>query len=268
MAESTDRTTESESRSEHLFCPFCGTENSPDTEHCDHCGERVYAPDPERHQPSELATCAKCSTATFIRARYCVGCGVSLEAVKPTPYEPVPVDPSVREATYAPAAEPSSTPERQRNAADRWPLRDPRPPRAEGAVERPERVPRARAPLKEEPNDSGTKDARLPEQLRRFNWGAFFMGPVWGVTHQVWIATPLFIVWGLVLYTRPEVAFIYFAFTSLLAMRANELAWKRKKWPSIEHFRRVQRSWMLWGAVVWGFWLVGVMVIAGRPAAV
>ncbi len=33
----------------------------------------------------------------------------------------------------------------------------------------------------------------------------------------------------------------------ILGLRGNEWAWQNKRWDSIEHFKRTQRTWMWWG---------------------
>ena len=33
----------------------------------------------------------------------------------------------------------------------------------------------------------------------------------------------------------------------VLGIHGNEWAWQRKKWESIEHFKKTQRTWMWWG---------------------
>ena len=33
----------------------------------------------------------------------------------------------------------------------------------------------------------------------------------------------------------------------ILGIHGNEWAWQRKKWESIEHFKKTQRNWMWWG---------------------
>ena len=48
-----------------------------------------------------------------------------------------------------------------------------------------------------------------------------------------------------------------------LGIKGRELAWKNKKWDSLEHFNQVQRSWTKWSLIV----IVGALVI-GILAAV
>ncbi len=40
--------------------------------------------------------------------------------------------------------------------------------------------------------------------------------------------------------------------------KGSEWAWRYKRWDSIEHFKRVQKKWTMWGVAIW----VGVIVLA------
>ncbi len=37
----------------------------------------------------------------------------------------------------------------------------------------------------------------------------------------------------------------------VLGAKGSAWAWRNGRWDSVEHFRRVQRLWAIWGAVVW-----------------
>jgi hypothetical protein len=38
----------------------------------------------------------------------------------------------------------------------------------------------------------------------------------------------------------------------VLGFKGSAWAWRNKRWQSIDHFRRVQRKWAIWGVGVWG----------------
>jgi hypothetical protein len=42
----------------------------------------------------------------------------------------------------------------------------------------------------------------------------------------------------------------------VLGAKGSQWAWRKKRWDSVEDFRRVQRKWAYWGAGVWAFILV------------
>ena len=82
----------------------------------------------------------------------------------------------------------------------------------------------------------------LPPELRGWNWGAFLLTWIWGIGHNVWIA--LVALGGLIPYVGWVISIVM---AIVLGVRGNEWAWQKKKWDSIEQFRKTQRTWMWWG---------------------
>jgi hypothetical protein len=82
----------------------------------------------------------------------------------------------------------------------------------------------------------------LPPELRGWNWGAFLLTWIWGIGHNVWIA--LVALGGLIPYVGWVISIVM---AVILGVRGNEWAWQKKKWDSIEQFRKTQRTWMWWG---------------------
>ncbi|MEE9366894.1 MAG: hypothetical protein V3W44_09425 [Dehalococcoidales bacterium] len=80
--------------------------------------------------------------------------------------------------------------------------------------------------------------ATIPEEVRGWNWGAFFLSWIWGVGNNVWIALLAFI------------PFVNFIMGIVLGIKGNEWAWRNKKWDSIEHFKKTQRTWGIVGIVL------------------
>jgi len=74
-------------------------------------------------------------------------------------------------------------------------------------------------------NTSGQgSTAVVPDEIKGWSWGAFFLSWIWGIGNRVWIAflvLILGIIWSIV-----------------LGIKGNEWAWKNKKWTNIEHFKR------------------------------
>ena len=88
-------------------------------------------------------------------------------------------------------------------------------------------------------NDSGRgKMASLPPQLYGWNWGAFFLSWIWGIGNNTTIA---FLTWI-------PIANLVMIF--MLGARGNEWAWQNKQWNSIEHFKKVQKLWAIWGFIL------------------
>ena len=102
-------------------------------------------------------------------------------------------------------------------------------------------------------NDSGMGDASvLPAELRGFNWGALFGSWIWGLGNSVWLA---------LLCLVPCVGFFMRFF---LGARGSEMAWKSKRWESVQAFRSAQVTW----GVIGGLVTVGSLVFLVIPAAV
>jgi hypothetical protein len=79
----------------------------------------------------------------------------------------------------------------------------------------------------------------LPEDLRGFNWGAFFLTWIWGIRHKVSWAW-----WGLVPGLNIIIGF-------MLGFQGQELAWKNNTWKSEIEFDNTQLEWTRWGIGVW-----------------
>jgi len=90
-----------------------------------------------------------------------------------------------------------------------------------------------------EGNTSGQgRSAVVPEEIKKWNWGAFLLSLIWGIGNNVWIA---------LLCLIPYVVFIM-AF--VLGAKGSEWAWQKKRWNSIEHFKNVQKKWAIAGLVL------------------
>jgi hypothetical protein len=89
------------------------------------------------------------------------------------------------------------------------------------------------------------KDTNVPDGVRGWNWGAFFLGWIWGIGNGVWIALLALIPgFGLIMHI-------------VLGLKGNEWAWQSRSWQSLQEFRKVQRTWTLWGVTV----IVGLCVL-------
>jgi hypothetical protein len=76
-----------------------------------------------------------------------------------------------------------------------------------------------------------------PEEIKEWNWGAFFLTWIWGIGNRVWLA----------LLSLIPLPFVGLAMGILLGIKGNEWVWQCKKWDSVEQFRHRQRIWMYWG---------------------
>jgi Cytochrome oxidase complex assembly protein 1 len=83
-----------------------------------------------------------------------------------------------------------------------------------------------------DPND-------MPDELDRWNWGAFLLNWIWGIGNNTFIA----------LLTLVPVVGLVMPF--VLGAKGNRWAWRNRHWDSVEHFKRVQRAWAKWAVIVW-----------------
>jgi hypothetical protein len=80
----------------------------------------------------------------------------------------------------------------------------------------------------------------VPAEIDRWNWGAFLLNWIWGVGNNTFVA---------LLTLIPFFGILIMPF--VLGAKGNAWAWRNGRWDSIEHFKRVQRLWAIWGVIVW-----------------
>lgn len=92
------------------------------------------------------------------------------------------------------------------------------------------------------PQKTSNSENEIPDGVRGWSWGAFFLNWIWAIGNRTWIG---------LLAVVPYVGFIM---AIVLGFKGREWAWKNKEWASVEEFNRVQRKWSAWG--------VGIVVVA------
>ena len=121
-------------------------------------------------------------------------------------------------------------------------------------------------PVVEVENTSGGLGA-VPREARGWSWGGLLLSPLWLAAHGLW---GLLLVWGGVLAAALLLPLTYrsllvggMLLVSLyLGLNGNPLAWKARRFHSLEHFRRVQRAWAVWGVAVC-FLLLVILTLGG-----
>ncbi len=107
-------------------------------------------------------------------------------------------------------------------------------------------------------NNSGMKQDIFPDGVKGWSWGAFLLNWIWAISNKSYI--------GLLAF----VPYIGFIFTFYLGFKGREMAWKNKRWESLEHFNQVQRSWSKWGLIIVGgmtaLALLGIIAAIVLPA--
>ena len=88
------------------------------------------------------------------------------------------------------------------------------------------------------PVEPAVDEAAVENELRKWNWGAFLLGPIWGIGHGVFRSLLTFVpIYGIYEWI-------------MLGRQGNRWAWEKRPWDSIEGFRKTQRKWAMWGAIV------------------
>lgn len=94
----------------------------------------------------------------------------------------------------------------------------------------------------------------VPNEIKGWNWGAFFFSWIWGICNGVY--------WPLVLIVVNLIPTIGGVLSLIgwiiLGINGNEWAWKGKNWSSIDEFKRVQHKWAI--AILW---VLGIAIFIG-----
>lgn len=85
----------------------------------------------------------------------------------------------------------------------------------------------------------------VPNEIKNWNWGAFFFNWIWGVCNGVYWPLVLIIV-NFIPYVGPLISL---GICIALGINGSEWAWKAKTWSSVAEFKRVQHKWAI--AILW-----------------
>jgi hypothetical protein len=104
-------------------------------------------------------------------------------------------------------------------------------------------------------NSGGGRDVIPPPGVKGWSWGAFLLNWIWAIFNKTWIGLACLL------------PYIGFLFSIYLGIKGRELAWKNKRWDSLDHFNRVQRRWSVWAAVlIFGVAGIGILAAIALPA--
>jgi hypothetical protein len=106
-----------------------------------------------------------------------------------------------------------------------------------------------------ENNSGGGSGIVAPPGVKGWSWGAFLLNWIWAVGNRTWIG---------LLCLVPYIGFVVGIY---LGIKGRELAWRNKRWDSVEHFNRVQRKWSIWALVlIFGVAGIGILAAIAIPA--
>ncbi len=82
----------------------------------------------------------------------------------------------------------------------------------------------------------------IPDSVKGWNWGAFFMPWIWGPVNRTYIG-----LLDLILIFIPPFSLV---FKIVFGAKGNEWAWKNKKWDSLDNFNKIQKRWATVGFTI------------------
>lgn len=106
-------------------------------------------------------------------------------------------------------------------------------------------------PQSAQPHYTSTYTDGVPNEIKGWNWGAFFFNWIWGVFNGVYWPLVLIIV-NFIPYVGPLISL---GICIALGINGSEWAWKAKTWSSVAEFKRVQHKWTMAGV-----WILGISV--------
>lgn len=138
--------------------------------------------------------------------------------------------------------------------------------------------------MEQSAEETRTEPRELPAELRRFNWGAFLIAPIWGVANGQWPGVFFLPVWAFVdnVLRGPQrfgvwqaalgwgMALVTLALQAGYALMADRLNWARSRGAlDVAPYLRRQRIWAIVGVLVFLGMIVwiGVFLMRGTPGA-
>ncbi len=104
------------------------------------------------------------------------------------------------------------------------------------------------------------KGSPIPNDVKGFNWGVFWITPIWSIVNKSWIPLIVWLVITAIAQFIPWFKIVAIIFCIALGFFGNQWAWQNKDWKSIAEFHRVQRLWAIW-STVWGILRLTVLAI-------
>jgi|GEM_PF-2322837 len=101
------------------------------------------------------------------------------------------------------------------------------------------------------PEVSCAPQTPLPDEIKKFNWGAFFLTWIWGIGNNSYITLFAFLAYFVASVANSLGVVLPFclAFNIYCGVMGNQWAWKNKTWESTEYFNRVQKRWAIGGVL-------------------
>ena len=227
-----------EQESKTIYCMHCGTAGSVDDYACDLCGERVYVPDPSRVPPLGFTSCQNCASVNEAHASYCAVCSTEIDQSARISPDGADSHRNEGESRFGLGRERRDDPpsrERERGTGYRI---------GSGTFKPSEwGFPRRSRPSRD-------NREQTPQEIQRWNWSAFILGPIWGMVHGIWWSILGFLPLLPISPLLRSIGFIVLIGVMLiLGLKGNEMAWRARQWDSAEKFLAVQQRWATWSFI-------------------
>ncbi len=231
--------TKSTKTTKHIFCAHCGTQNPTDDYACSRCGERLTGSTIDSSSKIEYVACSQCLNTNDVRSDYCWVCGAEMSLSVPLANTPNIETPSTTQTQifeHDINRAPGSSTDFINPQNDLT--------NAEQALETGSQE-QSSSPDEgiSAPNTSGRSNGEIPPAINRWNWAAFLMPAVWGLFSGVPFTGLLFA--AAFLPSSAQLLIMIIA-SLFLGFKGNQLAWRGKKWQSVEHFHSFQQKWASW----------------------
>lgn len=114
---------------------------------------------------------------------------------------------------------------------------------------------------------------KIEKAKSEWNWGAFLLHWIWGIGHGIWWPCVVMVSIGLLslllLPLVPFLSIVNWVACSILSMgiciylgiKGNAMAWDNGCYNNYAHFVQKERNWTIAGLIVWGLFLLSVILI-------
>lgn len=111
-------------------------------------------------------------------------------------------------------------------------------------------------------DDEISTEAQIDKEMKKFNWGAFLLGWIWGVgnsTYNSFVYTDIILtVLGFMPIKIPFLGLVSLGLHIYMGIKGNEWALENKEWLNLAQFTETQKKW-----VVGAFAFIAIMFFIG-----
>lgn len=116
--------------------------------------------------------------------------------------------------------------------------------------------------------ESRSSSLQAERELKKWNWGAFFFGWIWGVFNKVYISLTQLVV-SILSFALTVMGFAIIAplfglvnlgISIWLGIKGSQMAWDNGAYRNLEHFRTSRHNWNVAAAVVFGISIFFIII--------